>query len=359
LLARVLSQAGLQPVLLDVATGLVDRLQEAGCYRVHLVGKGREVYEVSGYRALHASETSRVCQEVASCAFAATSVGGPHLEAAAAILAPGICQRPSPLNILLCENWPHAEQLLAERLRSLGVDRRLFSCIRCSVEPMTIPVRESLDLLQEGGQSLYVDATGWLGPQPTIDGVVFTANLDAFYARKLYTNNAGHAVLAYEGALAGCRLIPEALLVPSIRSHLVELLAVASALMTRHFGLPAAEVAAHVQSLLDVRYANRELGDTIQRVGRDPLRKLGPNERLIGLLRLLQAEGLPTLPVARTVGAALRYCDPGDPSSLELGRLIADAGVESVLQNICGLQPDEACYRECLEQYRLWESEAV
>jgi mannitol-1-phosphate 5-dehydrogenase len=379
LLARLVRQAGMRPVLVEANRELLERLRTEGCYRVRLAGGpagagdetgqpqtglGRPdratiggepgVLEVRGFSALGPDEKELIASEVGGCAFAVTAVGGLQLGSVAAMLAPAIRDRTAPVNILVCENWPHADAVLAGELCSLGLSADAFSCARCSVEPMTIPVPRSLDLLQEAGQPVYVDAKAWRGTPPRVAGIVFTPNIDAYYARKLYTNNAGHAVLAYEGARLGCGLVYEALAVPMIEGDLRQFLEGAGAVMVRHFGLPAAEVRQHIDSLLRVRYANRELGDTIQRVGRDPLRKLGPDERLVGLLRLLQLHGLRTLPAARAIGAALHYHDPGDPQSLELARMIREGGAETVLQTVCGLRPDEACFGECLEQYREW-----
>jgi mannitol-1-phosphate 5-dehydrogenase len=344
-------------VFVEVAEGLVQKLRQAGEYRVNLVGTHHDVRYVDGFTALGSAETEQITREVESCAFAATAVGGPHLEAAATFLVAGIMRRATPLKILVCENWPHADQMLSQRLCASGVPPHLFSCIRCSVEPMTVAAQDSLDLLQEEGQSLFIDVKGWEGPPPSIEGMSFTDNIEAFYARKLYTNNAGHAVLAYDGALLGCDFIYEALAIPSIRDHLIEFLDAASEIMIRHFGLPVSEVYDHVRSLVSVRYANRELGDTVARVGRDPLRKLGPEERLVGLLRLLQSYSLPTSTVSRTIAAAVHYADPGDLSSVKLAQMIRDSGVDGVLQIVCGLRPPEVCYGECLQHYQEWGKE--
>ncbi len=40
------------------------------------------------------------------------------------------------------------------------------------------------------------------------------------------------------------------------------------------------------------RFANRPLSDTVFRLARDPLRKLGPNDRLVGAARLAEKAGV-------------------------------------------------------------------
>ena len=90
----------------------------------------------------------------------------------------------------------------------------------------------------------------------------------------------------------------------------------------------------------------------MERVARQPLRKLGPNERLIGLLRKLERHGLPIRPVCRTIAAALRYAQPGDPESEKLQEMIRMGGAESVLQTVCELDPDEEAFRTCMQEWK-------
>ena len=208
----------------------------------------------------------------------------------------------------------------------------------------------TLDLMGEEGQPVYVDRAAWRGEPPEVPGMVFCDDMEPLYARKLFTSNAGHALLAYLGARRGCEFIHDAAEVPELRRHLCELLDVARRALARRYGDEAA-IRAHVERLLTCRFPNRDLADPVARVARDPLRKLGPEERLVGLARLLQSSGLPTEPVSRAIGAALHYFDPGDAQSVRLRGLLARDGPRGVLRSVCGLDGDEACFHECLRFY--------
>ena len=74
----------------------------------------------------------------------------------------------------------------------------------------------------------------------------------------------------------------------------------------------------------DLPAANRALGDTVLRLARDPQRKLGPTDRLIGAARL--AENASCSPNALSWGIAAGYCfdDANDP--IYAGRSHACAG---------------------------------
>jgi len=265
------------------------------------------------------------------------------------LLAPALAKRREILNILVCENLHHADQVLEKALIAQGAAASSFAAVRCSVEPMMRGTDGSLDVLGESIRTVYAHRPAWRGAPPEIRGIEFRGNVDAFYARKLYTNNAGHALLAYLGALEGCELICEAIEIPAVRRPLGDLLDVAAEALAREFELDRNALAHHVESLLTVRYANRDLADPVRRVAREPLRKLGPGDRLVGLVRLLQGNGLPTRPVAPAIAGALLYEDPDDADSVKVKQMRAELGTEATLCSICGFQTDEPPVAEVLE----------
>jgi mannitol-1-phosphate 5-dehydrogenase len=256
----------------------------------------------------------------------------------------------------VCENWPHADVALSDALVGAGADAGSFACVPASVERMVRGVPDSLDLIGENLESLYFSARGWRGPLPDLDGLDACEDLGPYYARKLFTNNAGHAVLAYEGHLAGRELLCEALAEPAIRRRVEEHLSLSAEMLTREYGMEGSDLAEHVRVLIGHRFANRELADTVRRVARSPLRKLGPEERLTGLLRKLAAHGLATEPVCRTIAAAMHYDDPDDAECERMKEMIRRGGPGRVLAEVCGLDPAGPLHRECLNQWRAIEA---
>ena len=358
-IARQLAANGVTPVFVEADVQLARRLNEVDGYIVHVTGAEKRDSHVSGYEVLTPEQGVEISKALADCLFVATAVGGRNLEAVARILAAGFSgasrQRGEPLNILLCENWPDAEKVLAEALLKAGCDEESFACVRCSVERMVRGSENELDLIAEGGQTFYVDRRTWKGEQGSvvcgIEGLTFTDNIEAIYARKLYTSNAGGAALAYFGYLSNCHFLYEALEIPEIRKNLTELLNVAKQCLIESFGLDEAGLERHLDELMNRRFPNRDLGDTVQRVARNPLRKLGSKERLAGLVHLLRNHALSTESVSRVIGSALHYRDPADAESLELGRITAQKGASSILEDVCGFERRERCFEECLEFY--------
>lgn len=342
---------GMGIVFVEAFPEMVKKLRSAGGYNVNLVGRRNEIHPVDGYRALEPGDIEAVAAAIAECDFVVTAVGGANLPTLAAVIKAGLDRRTKHTNILLCENWPEADAVLKDALLGAGADRRMFSCVPCSVERMSRGNPDSVDITAESCQTLYVDATKWSGPKPELTGLNFCDNLDFYYKRKLYTNNAGHVLLAYLGYLAGYRYLHEATSNPTIHVCLKELLDIAGQTLVRNYAADPSAMACHLDDLIRWRFPNRELADTVARVAREPLRKLGQNERLVGLLRAAGKLGLPTEPIARVIAAALHYRSPDDPQSLELQEMIAHDGPGNVLEQICGLGQTEQEYRECMEFY--------
>jgi mannitol-1-phosphate 5-dehydrogenase len=175
-------------------------------------------------------------------------------------------------------------------------------------------------------------------------------NFPAYTARKLYIHNCGHAVLAYLGYLRGYQYGYEALCDPKVRGMLEQVLVESRQGIVMEYEVSAAWLDAHISDLLR-RFANRSLGDTIFRLGRDPLRKLAPNDRLVGAARLTEKAGV--IPDALSYGIAAGYCfDPrDDPIAVTLQQQLKSEGINAVMASVSDIQPDEPLAALVLERY--------
>src|SRR5690606_18496350 len=122
---------------------------------------------------------------------------------------------------------------------------------------------------------------------------------------------------------------------PAVSSAVGEALEETSAMLSAVHGLDPAELAAYRATILD-RFRNPELIDTVQRVGRQPLRKLSRNERFIGPAAAAAERGLPTGALVAAVAAALAFEDPEDEQSVELQRRLAEEDPEVFTTSVTG-----------------------
>ena len=136
-----------------------------------------------------------------------------------------------------------------------------------------------------------------------------------FEEAKLYGHNATHALATYLGALLGVQRIADLPAVPGMMGFLRQAFIEESgaALIRRHQGVDPlftpAGYAAYADDLLE-RMVNPYLSDTVERVGRDPERKLGWDDRLVGTLRLGLSTGIHPGRYALGAAAALVYLEP-------------------------------------------------
>ncbi len=138
------------------------------------------------------------------------------------------------------------------------------------------------------------------------------SELQPFAQAKLYGHNAGHALAAYLGHELGLTRIDELADRPDV-------LRFVRAAMLYESGVPLCRRYANVDPMfsqpgflafvddLALRMVNPHVRDTIARVGRDPARKLGWNDRLVGAMRLAAADNVTPFRYATGAAAALDW----------------------------------------------------
>lgn len=143
-----------------------------------------------------------------------------------------------------------------------------------------------------------------------------------FEAAKLYGHNAVHALAAYLGEWMGLTYMAQLRDVPGAMDFLYAALVEESgaALIRQYAGVdPFFTQRGFAQAARDLlaRIVNPYLRDTVARVGRDPTRKLGWEDRLVGAMRLALTCDVQPWRYAIGVVAALHALDPqADPATL-------------------------------------------
>jgi mannitol-1-phosphate 5-dehydrogenase len=157
-------------------------------------------------------------------------------------------------------------------------------------------------------------AEGELPFQRGIEAFEEKPDLLPFEEAKLYGHNATHALAAYMGALAGAQRIADLNTIPGALDFLraAFLQESGEALVRKHGGVdPLFTPQGYAQYADDLlaRMTNPFLLDTVERVGRDPARKLGWNDRLVGTMRVALSWGVEPRRYALGAAAALAALD--------------------------------------------------
>lgn len=139
-------------------------------------------------------------------------------------------------------------------------------------------------------------------------------DLAPFEEAKLYGHNATHALAAYLGYELGVTHLADLADVTGFMDFLrsAALYESGLALLRRHSGKDpffTPDAFAQFTEQLIGRMLNPYLNDTTRRVGRDPLRKLGWNDRLVGTIRMAMRAGVSPERHALGAAAALAFGD--------------------------------------------------
>ena len=354
-IGQLLFQSGYKTTFIDVNDKVISAINQVGSYTINIVGKKPRFLKIQNIKAVNARDVEAVTSELVSADIAVTAVGNNVLEKIAPLIANGLVERKKknidkPLNIIICENLLGAGQVLRKLVlesldealwdyakKNLGLVESVVSRM-VPVVPRDISEKDPLYIAVEEYCTLPVDKEGFIGEIPDIRGMVPYENITAYEERKIYTHNAGHSICAYLGYQKGYKFIWEALKDKEIYSVVTGALRETGEALIKKYGFNSQKHYEHVEDLLS-RFANKALGDTVCRVGRDPIRKLGSNDRLIGSAKLVSKYDIEPVNICKGITAALKYDYSEDPSACQLADSIKQKGIDFVFKNICKIDP--------------------
>ncbi len=362
--AQLFAGAGFEVVFIDVVPAIIRALNRQGEYRVEIKDKEPATIRVKGVRGVNGRDREAAATELADCRLCATAVGPGVLPAIFPTVAMALQKRletdQPPLDIIICENMREAAAAFRKGLREhLPADFPLeqnVGLVETSIGKM-VPImsqadraRDPLLVFAEAYNTLICDARGFKNKIPEVPGLDPKQNMKAYVDRKLFIHNLGHALCAYLGHVCEPALqytyeaVEHEVLGPAIRAGMWES---AQALMRQYpEEFDEANQAEHVDDLLS-RFANRALGDTLYRVGRDVPRKLSREDRVTGAIVCDLNNGLEPRMTSLCAAAGMRFRATDEAGKMyeadrQFARELWPQGVEAVMQQVCGLSGAEA-----------------
>ncbi len=328
-IGMLFSRSGYRVSFVDVAQSVITALNETGSYPVRIVSSDSyEDITVENVRAVDGNDQSAVAQAIAEADIMATAVGVNILKVIISNLVAGIRLRKElgkgPLNILICENLMDANKILEGMLKAhLNREEQAWfdeniGLVEASIGRM-VPIQteamkdgDPMRVCVEAYGFLPVDRDAFKGEIPQIKSMVPFSPFDFYLKRKLYIHNMGHATCAYLGDLYGLTYIWEAIDRDEIYILVRLAMEESARALSEKYGVALGDILLHIDDLL-LRFTNRALGDTCQRVGGDPTRKLSPEDRLIGASHLAMEQGITPCYIAiGAAGGLLRYLKEQD-----------------------------------------------
>lgn len=356
-IGQLFSRGGYEVVFIDVNQQLVEELNRRGEYHVIIKGTEDQIIPVKQVRGVCAADAEAVIREVASADLAATAVGQAGLHGIFPLLASGLMQRKAEeparvLDIIIAENLRNAAVFFREELRKrLPADYPmddLVGLVETSIGKM-VPImtrkdvqEDPLQVFAEPYNTLILDGKAFRGDIPAIEGLAPKENMKAWVDRKLFIHNLGHAAAAYLGYVhyPQARYLYEVLNNPEILCEVRKVMQQsATCLLKKYPGeFTRDSLDKHIDDLL-ARFANRALGDTLFRVGCDLPRKLGPDDRVVGAIRLAIETASPFSKILKVLVCGCRFRATDENGNMLSGDIefarIYERGIQHVLTRIC------------------------
>jgi mannitol-1-phosphate 5-dehydrogenase len=363
-IGNLLYHSGYETCFVDVNEEIVQLLNERREYRVVIADSSQEEVVVKNVRAINSKlHPEQVVEAIAEADIVTTAIGPNILPLIAGLVADGLRKRleksDKPLNIIACENMVGGSSLLKEKVfEQLTSDEKAqfeerFGFPDSAVDRI-VPNQVNEDKLMVKVEPFYewvVEDTKIVGEKPDITGITYVPELVPYIERKLFTVNTGHALAAYFGYYYGVETINQAMEKGPIHDLVLGALKESGKMLVEKYGFSQEAHEQYIQKIIG-RFSNPYIVDEVTRVGRSPIRKLGPNDRLVSPARqyyeLFESQPIHLL---KGIAAALLYDFQGDEEAVQIQSMIKEQGLEAAIEKFTGLDPASTIFKGIVEQY--------
>lgn len=337
-IGRLLAEDGIEFSLVDSDTLLVDELNKKA-FEVSFFGNVREKIKVDRYTAYTWEDASFDDTDLIF-----VSVGGTNLNDVGAALKSRLDSN-KKYYIITCENCSNPSGRLKE---AIGLEN---VCVSEATVFCTTIENGNIDISSENYPYLQCNADLLCGYIPPVSGVKPVAEFGNFLTRKLFTYNAASCVIAYLGWYMGYTDYAKAANDEEILKLLDENYEITNRVLCKEFGYDQKDQE-EFALLSKKKFCDKTITDTVARNAREPQRKLGADERIIGPMKLIYKYGEAPDVLIKTAAAALMY-DDGD----EWLKIKTEKSVEQILESICGLTEEDELYVRILKEYNAMKQE--
>lgn len=365
-IGNLLFHSGYETVFVDVNAEIVHLLNEKNEYKVVLAEPGQQEDVIKNVRAINSAENpDQVIEAIAKADLVTTAIGPNILPLIAGLVAEGLRNRADqsnrPLNIIACENMIGGSTLLKEKVyekltkAEMAQFDDLFGFPDSAVDRI-VPNQTNEDKLMVKVEPFYewvVEETKLVGEKPDIPGITYVQDLVPYIERKLFTVNTGHALAAYFGYYYGEEFINKAMENPQIYELVEGALSESGEFLVKKYGFNAEDHAKYIQKILH-RFSNSHIVDEVTRVGRSPIRKLGPNDRLVSPARQYsEVIGQEPVNLLKGVAAAFLYDFQGDEEAVKIQSTIEGIGIDKAIETFTHISSESTLFQTIIEQYKL------
>lgn len=366
-IGELLHDDGYEIIFADVSDEVIEEINKNNCYSLFLTNHNYEEKVINNVSALSLLKNQEeIIEAITQVDIIATSVMKTNLVSVAPILAEGLKKRLneglSRVLVMACENAIMGTDTLVslmvdtgivtmDQLKEIGaypntgVDRFVFGGVYNGKEGTAIS--DSHELAIERQKLDDPDSK-------PIAGAEYVDNLEAVLKRKIYLVNCWLAITSYIGHTHGYTMVDEALRDAAIQEKVKKAVLESAAGLEKKFGFSKDEMTHYINEMIIKRYDdyNQEgINDPIARVARQPIRKLSPDDRIMGPVYIASEYGLSTEHLLYGAAYAFKYDNPEDEEAVKLQEYIQKDGIENTIERITELQKGSAMFNLVLDYY--------
>ena len=363
-IAELLYDSGYEIIFADVVQDMVDRINETHSYSLFRIEHDYEEKEITNVSALSSiNQQEEVADAIKDADVVTTSVMATNLPKIAPLLAKGLRKRladgKEKVTVMACENAIMGTDILKKTMVDTGiiteeeldqvgvypntaVDRIVFDGVHGGKEG--IEIGEAYELAIERGKLVNPNE------QPIV-GAEYVDDLEMVLQRKIYMINCGHALSGYIGQVHGYEIVQDALRDPKIQADVMAAVRESAAALEKKYGYTHEELKRYMDVMMLKRFLTPGLSDPIARVSREPIRKISPDDRIMGPAYQCEKYGLDNQHLLKGVAHALKFHNDEDEQAVELQAFIAENGVEAAIIKYTGAEPDSRMFRVILDEY--------
>ena len=345
-IGKIISEAGYEVIFADVNGQVIDQLNIDKEYEVEVVGENSKTDIVKNVSGIMSNDPEKVKEAGLSVSLITTAVGPNVLKIISGSFADIIKARKEKnieeeLNIIACENMVKGTTFLKENIyEKLNESEKEYadkyigfpdSAVDRIVPPVNAEGKKPTYVVVEEFYEWIVDRNLIKGDLE-LEGMIKTDNLMAYIERKLFTLNTGHAITAYIGKYKKYKTIDESIKDADIRNIVKGAMSESGEVLIKRYSFDREAHFKYIDKIIK-RFENIYLKDDVERVGRQPIRKLGKNERLIKPLLGTLEYNTSNENLITGIAYALKFYG-SDEESIKLHSMMEEKGLSETLKEV-------------------------
>lgn len=360
----LLYKSGYDITFVDIFDKVVDDINKYKRYTVTTLSTSPSKEKVENIKAVNLKDNNSLEKEILDTDLITTSLGLNNLKSTGELLRGFLKKRSEvnkkPLDIIACENALLATDVLKKAIFD-GADENLKKYLEeyvgfpnCAVDRIvpnvTLKRELPIDVAVEDFYEWDVEKKK-IKVNNNIKGAEYVEKLDPYLERKLFLLNGAHATIAYLGYLKKYKFIHEAIKDEGIKKIIVGFHKEAVQALSIKHKIDINILKEYSNKLLK-RFENEYLKDDVTRVGRDPVRKLSLNDRLITPLKLCDSLKIDFNDILYGIAAGYLFDYKDDEKAQQIQKIIKEDGISKAIANISQIQEGEYLNNMIVDKYK-------